>query len=220
MKKLLNFDLVIVMLLACILAVAINRAWASGDHTCQGGHNCNGGSSTVDTTVKTVVDTNVNNTLTAGDNTSSNSTHIDGSRALGLSNSLGDVDIAGCMASTQYGTPIWSKQKLVPNWFCVAELYIRTAQYDLAAMAFCNTAIRDEFDSEEACRAAHNFGPQYVEPVVIIDEHDEHQDEIDKLAEQVAMLATQQTVAPATTIIQQPYLSKAKREALAEVIEK
>ena len=70
---------------------------------------------------------------------------------------LGDVDIAGCLGSEQWTLLIGGKQKLVLNWPCMAEFYLRNNEPDLAAMALCNTEILDEFDDEEACEAAHDF---------------------------------------------------------------
>lgn len=88
-------------------------------------------------------------------------TNIDtgGNTSLALVNSLGDVDIAQCLGSTQWGTPIYSRQKLVINWPCMAEFYLRNQKYALAAMALCNTEILDEFASEIDCEVAHDFGP-------------------------------------------------------------
>lgn len=166
------------------------------------------------------VPVDVSNTMTGGDVSVKGSNY----NSFGLSNNMGDVDIAGCLGSVQFGSPVYSKQKLVINWPCMAEFYLRNAKYDLAAMALCNTEILDEFKSEAECEAAHDFGPMPVfEPVVVIDDGDEHQQEIDHLAEQLVALTEQvNKPRPVATrqYVQQPFLSDAKRTALAEVVKK
>ena len=114
----------------------------------------------------------------------------DSNRAYALSNSLGDVDIAGCLGSTQWNTPIFGKQKLVLNWPCMAEFYLRNGMYENAAMAICNTEIRQEFDSEESCRAAHNFKPMAV-PALMIEpaEDEDEEDDHKKYEAEIAALA-------------------------------
>lgn len=83
-----------------------------------------------------------------------------GNKALALANSLGDVDIAGCLGSTQWNTPVFGKQKLVLNQVCMAEFYLTNEKWELAAMALCNVPeILKEFDDEAHCETAHNFGP-------------------------------------------------------------
>lgn len=132
------------------------------------GHNHDSGDTTVD--IDNPVDVNV----TGGDTNVPVDVNVMGgdspvsvnheSRALALSNGLGDVDIAGCLGSTQWATPLFSKQKLVVNWPCLAEFYLKHAKYELAAMAICNTEIVKEFADEAECEAAHDFAP-LAEPV-------------------------------------------------------
>lgn len=143
------------------------------DDDCRG--NCDG----VNTTVKTI--------LNAGDNTVDSSNHVSGSRSLALSNGMGDVDIAGCLGSTQWGTPLFSKQKLVLNQVCMAEFYLNNGLYDLAAMSLCNVPeIVKEFGSEAECEDAHNFAPVlHVEPLPMvepIEDTDEHESLIARLS--------------------------------------
>jgi len=204
----------------CLIVFAIASAYAGDDHKCQGGHNCTGDTN-VD--VSTVVGTTVNAgdvNVQGGDLTGG--TMKSNSRSIGLSNGLGDVDIAGCLGSVQYGTPVWSKQKLTLNWVCMAEFYLRNQKYELAAMAICNTEVRSEFDTEDDCRAAHDFSAPYVEAPASIEAPDEHQEEIDDLYEQVAILVEQvnkPAPKPVVTqrVVQQPFLSEEKRAALAEL---
>lgn len=135
---------------------------ARADDDCRG-NSCNGGGdTTVDVTGGDVnVPVDVNTDVTGGPVSVE---HKSDSLGIGLSNSLGDVDIAGCLGSTQWATPLFSKQKLVVNWPCLAEFYLEHGKYELAAMAICNTEIIKEFEDEAACEAAHDFAP-FAEPV-------------------------------------------------------
>lgn len=126
-----------------------------GDTINVGGNTVNTGDVNVPVGVDVNAPSNVNNSM-------SNET-----KTFAFSNSLGDVDIAGCLGSTQWATPIFSKQGLVINWPCMAEFYLRNQKYELAAMAICNTEIVKEFggkgiskeQAEASCEEAHSFGP-------------------------------------------------------------
>lgn len=112
----------------------------------------------------------------------------DSSKAFGVGHALGDVDIAGCLGSEQWGTPIVSKQKLVLNWVCLAEFYLRSGQPELAAMALCNTEVLSEFPDETSCEKAHGFLtalPLAPPPQAEADDDDE---ELEEVYEQLAML--------------------------------
>jgi len=97
------------------------------------------------------------------------------SRSFALANVLGDVDIAGCLGSTQWNTPIYGKQKLVLNWPCMTEFYIRNGMFENAQMAICNTEIRQEFETEDECRAAHPF--KEIATAIIVDPEPDRDDE-------------------------------------------
>ena len=82
------------------------------------------------------------------------------SKAFGFGHAMGDVDIAQCLGSTQWDTILGGKQKLVLNNVCMAEFYLKSEKWDLAAMALCNQPeILSEFATEQECEDAHNFGP-------------------------------------------------------------
>lgn len=161
----------------------LGQAYASGD--CKG-QSCNGGDVDVTTDVTTgdvTVPVDVNTEVAGGD-----VNFKDKSRSLALVNTLGDVDIAGCLGSTQWATPLFSKQKLVVNWPCLAEFYLKNSKYELAAMAICNTEVVEEFETEEDCEAAHDFGPLEAEPVgEIIETFDNDQRLQDETIEVVQM---------------------------------
>jgi len=184
-----------------------NRPPGSGGAGGQGGAGGAGGDVDIDiggvnvggTTVNTPVDvsapTTVNSPVSMNNET----------KTFAFSNSLGDVDIGGCLGSTQWATPVFSKQGLVLNWPCLAEFYLRNGKYELAAMAICNTEVVKEFEgkgiskdeAEASCEAAHDFAPMMasIEPAAAptpIAQHDQDVEELvvaqHQLEEQVALL--------------------------------
>jgi len=176
----------------------------------------------VNTEVSTEVNTGPVNVTTGSNTFNGGDNSVGGSRALALGNSLGDVDIAGCLGSTQWATPVYSRQKLSTNWACLAEFYLRAEKYDLAAMAMCNTDVRSEFDTETACREAHDFTPAYVAPIIIDTSEDEEyhdkyeqqfqaqQTMIDELQAQINRPA----IRPTTVIQKTEFLDAEKRAKL------
>lgn len=106
-------------------------------------------------------------TLTGGDvsvpvnvSAPSTSTMHNEAKSLALGNVLGDVDIADCLGSHQWNTPIFGRQDLKLNQVCMAEFYLSAGKYQLAAMSLCNIKeILREFENEEECEAAHDFTP-------------------------------------------------------------
>jgi len=134
-------DYIILLIMLVVVAVIATRADASGDRITQ---------------------SNDNNSQTTGDVSTGSG------RSIAIGNVLGDVDIAQCLGSTQWNTPIFGKQKLVLNQVCMAEFYLKASKYALAAMALCNVPeILDEFSDEDACELAHDFTP-------IVPDHDVH----------------------------------------------
>ena len=145
---------------------------------------------------------------------------------------LGDVDIAGCLGSTQWTLLIGGKQKLETNWWCVTKLYLEAGLYDNAAMAICNTEVREEFATEQDCRDAHPFKAMAtIVPTESEDEDEEHerfQAEIEALAARLsaseektaqakaeARKARRAAQAPPQTVIQrEPFIDADKRAAL------
>jgi len=65
----------------------------------------------------------------------------DSSRVIGLSNSLGDVDINDCVISKQKGNVIWSWQNYDYNLFCLAEYMDRVGKHDEAAVLRCRISV-------------------------------------------------------------------------------
>lgn len=91
----------------------------------------------VTTDVTTDVNTNVDTTVNAGDLVGGDTNVSHTSRALALGNSLGDVDINDCLASTQWGTPVFSRQNVVLNKWCAAEVYDAKGLHRMAAKVRC-----------------------------------------------------------------------------------
>lgn len=198
-------------------------AWADNGH----GHSHDNGDTTVD--IDNPVDVNV----TGGDTNVPVDVNVMGgdspvsvnheSRALALSNVLGDVDIAGCLGSTQWATPLFSKQKLVVNWPCLAEFYLTHGKYELASMAICNTEIVKEFANEAECEAAHDFAPS--EPVAeVVETFDYSQqvqnDEIEQVKytqmEMMARIDQLQTLAERSASRPTPQPRVVQREAFTD----
>lgn len=149
-----------------------------------------------------------------------------GNKSVALGNVLGDVDIAGCLGSTQWSTPVYGKQKLVVNWVCVAEFYLQYQQPELAAMALCNTEILKEFETEEECEQAHQFLTQAVLPPPPVAAAPDHDEEEDYHAEQMMLYEDMQAKirnleerkpVQKTVIEQKPFLSDEQRAKLREL---
>ncbi len=137
MKYLINPKHIFLMLIAAAIVLMVAPAAMAGDKITQSN----------DMNNQTTGDVSV-----GGDKSSAFGIGIPG---------LGDVDIAGCLGSEQWTLLFGGKQKLVINWPCMAEFYLRNGAPELAAMALCNTEILDEFDSEAECEAAHKFLSTY-----------------------------------------------------------
>lgn len=94
--------------------------------------------------------------LFGGDNTAENSSLIEGSRAYAFSHSLGDVDINDCLASTQWGTILVSRQRVVLNKWCAAEVYDYKGLHHMAALLRCDIPeISEHFQTESECIEAN-----------------------------------------------------------------
>ena len=136
------------LLLAMLLILALPVAMAQGE--CNG-HSCNDGGGTV-------MDNTQHVNISPGD------TIYKGGRALALGSSLGDVDIAQCLASAQWNTALGGKQRLVLNQICMAEFYLKRGRFDLAAQALCNQdEILAEYATERECEDDHDFTPPDID---------------------------------------------------------
>lgn len=206
------------LILWAIIISSCNYAFASGE--------CNGHGNCTETITEIGVETSV------GGDEIVNSISSGGNRTLALGNSLGDVDIAQCLGSEQWNTPLFGKQKLVINWPCMAEFYLRNGKFQLAAMAVCNTEIEKEFASEAECEAAHDFTHLAVAPPepeahvpeeVFYRQEQLHNEQLEQLSARIEQLEKKPTPRPrpaAPQIVQQPLLTDQKRAALESLLEK
>lgn len=82
------------------------------------------------------------------------------SRAFAFAHGLGDVDINQCLGSTQWGTILVSKQKLVLNKWCAAEVYDAKGMYSMAGRLRCQIpAIADLFTDPQQCVLENTWTP-------------------------------------------------------------
>lgn len=195
---------VFVFLIALVFMLLTMPLWADD---CRGNKPCN----STDVTVST-------GDMVGGDTVLNND-----SRALALSNAMGDVDIAGCLGSTQWATPLFSKQKLVVNWPCLTEFYLRNGKYELASMAICNTEIVKEFASEADCEAAHDFEAMAEEVIVMAESEEEVEYLREELQEQAMLQADlnakiENLEQSKRVVIHEPYLSDDKKDRLREIV--
>ena len=161
------------------------------------------------------------NAQTAGDVDTS-------SKSFGFAHALGDVDINQCMGSTQWGSIIVSKQKLVLNKWCAAEVYDAKGLFDMGARMRCLIPeIAELFTTELECLAANTA--YLVQEVVVEDNFEEEEEWHD---EQMAMQASYDqridrleqlaTRAPAKTQIireeAKPWMTDEKRAKLEAVL--
>ena len=148
------------------------------------------------------------------------------SKAFGFSHSLGDVDINDCLASTQWGSIVVSKQKVVLNAWCAAEVYDAKGMYEMAAIMRCNVPeILAEFDSEADCERANRYSPPTVyvepEPEVSYEElyrqeqmHDEQLESLLDRVEQLEQKPEPRPRPPQTVVQQTEFLDAEKKEKL------
>ena len=205
----------VIVILALMYFVTVS--YADGD--CKG-HSCkDGGSVSVDTATNVGVDTSVTASMNGGDMVGGDTNvSTGGNRALALSNNMGDVDIADCLGSTQFGTPLFSKQKLVINNVCLADFYLKMQKFDLAAMALCNVpGILKEFDSEEECEYAHDFAPVLEEMVIVADYEDEYRMEQEMRYEELEQKI--ESIEPEVKVVKQPFLSTSQRSKLQAILD-
>ena len=110
------------------------------------------------------------------------------SRAYAVANNMGDVDINDCRESSQFGTPLFSRQWVKLNPWCAAESYDAKGLHDVAARIRCEIKeISRLFDDRQSCIAANTMRPS-LEPTVAmlrIEQHEDRDDEQERrLAEQ------------------------------------
>ena len=180
-----------------ILLLLLIPSWAYAD--CRGNQPC--GNTDVD--VANDIVTNVGletgpTTVNAGDVALSNE-----SKSFAFAHALGDVDINQCLASTQWGTILVSRQKVVLNKWCAAESFDARGMHVMAALIRCDIPeISKHFDDKQVCVDANTFKPApapVTKPATVIPpevlELEETQEEHDNLAQRLARLERDQRAA-------------------------
>ncbi len=153
---------------------------AYGQHECQGGHNCNDDGGIVGG------DISIANELAGSDGDFT---------SIALGQSLGDVDIAGCIVTTQWGIIIYQRQGFVYDVFCLADRLDQAGKYAEAAEMRCLHKIPRKLYAER-CLSVMNFEPpESDEPptpptdraqgLVRAQEEEEHDDRLDRLEERL-----------------------------------
>jgi len=167
--KRVSFWLIIGVMLVIIFIVFEIRA--QQDHRCQGGHNCPDGE------VATVL---------TGDEF----------RAFSLSQSLGGVDVSGCIVTTQWGIIIYQRQGYKYDVFCLARELDAVRKYADAASMRCLHKIPTKLYGER-CLSVMNFKPPEIDPLDILvgqvpdERYVQQQEELEFAKEERASLADQ-----------------------------
>lgn len=176
--------------------------------------------------------------VTTGDNiggtqTAENLTNIGGNEAYGFSHSLGDVDINQCLGSSAWGTILFSRQKLEPNLWCMAESYDARGLHKMAARMRCKIpVIAEDFTDPAQCIAENTITVEAPPPQPASIDDDELEalyarvsdlegqriaeaQKAEKAAQRARAAAQRAEQAQSQTIIQQEqFLNDDKRAAL------
>jgi len=116
--------------------------------------------------------------IAGGENTASNI--VSGSHSYGVSQSLGDVDINDCLASTQWGIPvIYAKQTVQENPWCMANSLDARGAHAAAAKVRCTTeTIKAIYPDSVICERAVMFQMKHIEKPKKVDRDDENYDRL------------------------------------------
>lgn len=131
-------SLVWLLILAGLAALIVHDIANATDDECRG-HSCNDGGD-VDIDIDggdVIVPVDVTTGPVSVDNPVTVNTGGNTSRALALSNSLGDVDINNGMASEQWATPLFSKQEIILNEWSAALIADSFGNHEQAARMRC-----------------------------------------------------------------------------------
>jgi len=141
-------------LLTVLIVMLVVPAWADPHPHDEGG----GGDVDIDITGGDLI----GGSLTGGDLIGGDTNvSTGGNRALAISNSLGDVDFTGiCQGSSQFGTPVFSKQRIHRDEVCLGFAFLKIGAYDLAQMHFCmDKETLAQYATVKACENEHDFKP-------------------------------------------------------------
>lgn len=115
--------------------------------------------------------------------------------SVGLSNSLGDVDINQCLASVQWNTVLVGRQKVVLNKWCAAEVYDAKGLYTMAAIMRCDIEeISRHFPDRDRCIEANTIDARATASAMVpIERVIEEREEIEE-AHQRDLLQQQEVI--------------------------
>jgi len=212
-----------IIIAAILIVIFISKVANSQDHGHGHDHHDDG-----DVAVDLLTgDTNLTNDI--GGNSYS-------SRALGMSHSLGDVDINQCIVTKQKGSFVVSWQNYDYNLWCMGEVFDRMALHEMAAYMRCDIPpIRAHFSDDQSCWDANTVNSEVIISPELADlynraarfEDDEEQREqqIAELEQQVEQQQQQfeqweRRVANYKPPEQKPFISEEKRKALQELVKK
>lgn len=224
-------DVLAVALIVVLIGLWVKPAKASGDKIIQ------------DTDVSQSVSvSNTSDAFAANENVQNVEGDKHDSFALGISNSLGDVDINDCLSSKQWNTPLFGRQTTELNYWCAALHYDAIGLNEMAARLRCQMPeIRKMFKdgkhyAEAACIGANTVPRETSDEIAsqlapILDEQrtmiseakaalsaaNERIANLEDEAEKARKRATRPQAKPEPTIIQQPFLDDAKRSKLAAI---
>lgn len=185
-----------------ILLLLLIPGWAFADD-CRGNQPC--GNTDVDVANDIITNVGVETgptTVNAGD-VALNSD----SKTFAFSHGLGDVDINQCIASTQWGTILVSKQGVILNKWCAAETFDARGMHFMAAALRCDIKeISKHFESQEDCIDMNTYRPAPAatkepapEPTLVIPpevlQFEEVEEEHDNLEHRLARLEANQRAA-------------------------
>ncbi len=101
---------------------------------------------------------------------------ISGDRLLALSNSLGDVDISGCVVTKQWSVIVFAKQGYGYDPWCLASILDENGKYKEAATMRCTDKETARIYGED-CTIVLNFEPSEPQGLVRDDEWDDDWEE-------------------------------------------
>lgn len=151
------------------------------------------------------------------------------SLGIGFAHALGDVDINQCLASTQWGTILVSKQKVVLNKWCAAEVYDAKGLHGMAAMVRCDIdEIAKHFTDPALCVSANTMqrqGDELVDQIraqdlMLASIEEDRDEEIRELEQRLAAVEQKPARVVTRPTVTQYGITDEQRAEIAQVFEK
>ena len=164
------------LLFVFVLFMLITPLWGSGDDL----------SATADASATALSDSTSTASITGGDQI------ISGGDAIGLAQSLGDVDIEGCVVTEQWGIIVYQRQNWDYDPWCLAAILDQQGKHLDAAKMRCSDKDTEKIYGDE-CMRVMTFSPAIAPSAVAtpnqaVDRDDEEGDEIDEHHQQIKVL--------------------------------